>query len=279
MSKKKRGNTGRSNPPKQLGLLIGGATFLVVAVVVAQILRQRSNTPVSATPAATSEFRSATQSTPPPATNSSPSTATNTAPLEINQAVMVTVELDFGGQIPSIAEGLTQIERRYQPADGQGRTFAILDAYGGPTANNKLHMSMHVSTEKAGKGLLIFKRTGEVLWESVIRPGTNTNQFSGKNLLIYIDNGEKQNKMWTIDGSSSPTSILDALIKEQGVPVRDLWPDGTDREFTYLYSACGCPVKAMVRRQGDVTVRTSDQPVLFPDDPAALQVISRLMRW
>jgi hypothetical protein len=193
---------------------------------------------------------------------------------------MVTVELDFGGKIPSIAEALNQVERRYQPADGQGRTFAILDAYGGPTDDNKkLHMSMHVSTEKAGKGSLIFKRTGEVLWESAIAPNTNSTQFSGKNLLVYIDTGDGKHNMWTIDGSSSPTSILEAQVKEQARTVRELWPDGTEREFTYVYSACGCPVKAMVRREGDRTVRTSDQPVMFPDDPAAMQVIGRLMGW
>jgi hypothetical protein len=38
-------------------------------------------------------------------------------------------------------------------------------------------------------------------------------------------------------------------------------------------------VKAMVRRVGDRTVRTKDLPVLFPDDPAAVLVISRLMGW
>jgi hypothetical protein len=42
---------------------------------------------------------------------------------------------------PSIAEALTQIERRYQPDDGQGRTFAALDAYGEATPDGKLHMS------------------------------------------------------------------------------------------------------------------------------------------
>ena len=48
---------------------------------------------------------------------------------------------------------------------------------------------------------------------------------------------------------------------------------------TFVYSACGCPVKAMVRRVGDRTVRAKDLPVLFPDDPQAVAVISHLMRW
>ena len=52
--------------------------------------------------------------------------------MEINQAVMVTQELDFGKPVPTIAEALQSIERRHQPDDGVGRTFAILDAYGEP---------------------------------------------------------------------------------------------------------------------------------------------------
>ena len=72
--------------------------------------------------------------------------------MDINQAVMVTVELDFGPSVPTIAEALREVERRYQPDDGAGRTFAILDAYGEPTPAGKLHMSMHVSSEKPGIG-------------------------------------------------------------------------------------------------------------------------------
>jgi hypothetical protein len=100
-------------------------------------------------------------------------TATNLPAMEVAQALMVTVELDFGATVPSIAEALKDIERRYQPEDGHGRTFAVLDAYGQPTADGKkLHMSMHVSSEKTGKAALVFKRTGEVLWESRIVPTT-----------------------------------------------------------------------------------------------------------
>src|SRR5262245_56624875 len=66
---------------------------------------------------------------------------TNTlSTMEINRAVMVTVELDFGKNIPTIAEALKLVERRYKPDDRRGRTFAILDAYGEPTSNGKLHM-------------------------------------------------------------------------------------------------------------------------------------------
>jgi len=199
-------------------------------------------------------------------------------PMEINQAVMVTVELDFGPKVPSIAEALTQIERRSQPDDGVGRTFAVLDAYGEPTADGqKLHLSMHVSSEKPGLGTLIFKRTGEVLWQSRIVVGTNATTFQGKNLLIMLDNGAQ--RTFTVDGSQNPASILDASIKELGMPVSEFWPDGAEREVTYLYSSCGCPVKVMARRVGDRTVRTKDTPVIFPDDPAAVAVITRLMRW
>jgi len=199
--------------------------------------------------------------------------------MEVAQAVMVTVELDFGPTIPSIAEALKQIERRHEPADGVGRTFAVLDAYGEPTADNKLHMSMHVSSEKPGLGSLVFRRTGEVLWRSKIILGSHSEApaLEKRSLLILADDGA--GKSLTIDGSNNPVTILDANIKELGVPLRSIWPDGTEREFTFLYSACGCPVKAMVRRVGNRTVRAKELPVMFPDDPAALSVISHLMTW
>ena len=198
--------------------------------------------------------------------------------MTINQAVMVTVELDFGPRVPGIAEALSAIERRSQPDDGVGRTFAILDGYGEPTPDGrKLHLSMHVSTEKPGLGTLIFKRTGEVLWQNRIVTGTNAPAFQGKNLLMLLDNGAQ--RTFTVDGSQNPASILEAFIKELAIPVSDFWPDGAEREVTFIYSACGCPVKVMARREGARTVRTKDTPVIFPDDPAALAVITRLMGW
>jgi hypothetical protein len=213
-------------------------------------------------------------------TVSKPSAASNALPtMPIAQAVMVTVELDFGSKLPTVAEALRDVERRYQPDDGKGRTFAILDAYGEPTADGKLHMSMHVSSEKPGAGTLVFRRTGEILWQSRIVLGTNppASAFTGKDLLILVDNGA--GKTFTVDGSGNPASILDARIKEMGIPVRDFWPDGEEREVTFLYSACGCPVKAKVRRTGERTMRTRELPVIFPDDPAAVAVIARLMGW
>ena len=73
--------------------------------------------------------------------------------------------------------------------------------------------------------------------------------------------------------------MLDARAKELNVLVRDAWKDAEEREVTFIYSACGCPVKVMVKRVGDRTMRTKDLPVMFPDDPAAAATIGRLMRW
>ena len=199
--------------------------------------------------------------------------------IEINQAVMVTQELDFGTPVPTIAEALQSIERKYQPEDGVGRTFAILDAYGEPTPEGKLHISMHVSTEKPGIGSIIFRRTGQVLWSSRITALTNAAKpaFNGKSLTILVNDGT--GRTFTVDGSSNPTSILDATLKEPGVPVTAVWPDGEEREVTFIYSACGCPVKVLARRQGDRTIRTKELPVIFPDDPDVVRVITSLMRW
>jgi hypothetical protein len=68
-------------------------------------------------------------------------------------------------------------------------------------------------------------------------------------------------------------------VKEIGIPIRDFWPDGAEREMTFIYSACGCPVKVMARRVGERTERTKDTPVIFPDDPAVVTLIARIMTW
>ena len=204
---------------------------------------------------------------------------TNLPTTEINQALMVTVELDFGPKLPGIAEALRDIERRHQPDSGTGRVFAILDAYGEPTPDGKkLHLSMHVSTEKPGIGSLVFKRTGEVLWSSRIVPSTNAHPaFSGAALTILLDNGS--GRMVTVDGSHNPSSILEAVVKETGQLVSEAWPEGAEYEVTFIYSACGCPVKVKCQRIGDRTMRTKELPVIFPDDPSAVILISRLMGW
>src|SRR6267143_336032 len=206
---------------------------------------------------------------------------TNTSPAQVDtmragEAVMVTVELDYGARIPRIPEALNQIERRYVPDDGKGRTFAILDAYGEPTADRKLHISMHVSAEKPGMASFVFRRTGEVIWNCRIVPGSR-NVPAAMNLGVFVDDGK--GKMLVVDGSGNPKSILQAKIQDIGRPVRDLWPNGAVREVTFMYSACGCPVKVMVKRVGDRTVRAKASPVIFPDDPAVVSVINRLMMW
>ncbi len=194
--------------------------------------------------------------------------------MEVAKAVMVTVELDFGtGKMPTIAEAVKQIERQYKPDDGMGRTFSILDAYGQPTPDGKLlHIQMHVSSEKPGKGKLVFKRTGEVLWDSTITPSSTP---PPQKVLRVI-----MGPSYSIDVSKADSvSILDSPVAGQGKLLRDLWLEGMEQEFTFIFSACGCPVKAMVKRVGERTQRTSDMPVLFPDDPEALRIITKLMRW
>jgi hypothetical protein len=219
---------------------------------------------------------------PPPKGNTPRSTnAPLSSTMEINQAVMVTVDLDFrGAPIPTIADALQQIERRYAPTEGTGRTFAVLDAYGEMTPENKLRISMHVSSERVGAGSLIFRRTGETLWQGQFTPpgpGKKHAGTGGKNLMIFVNDGA--GKLLTVDGSSNPLSILDATVMELGQPLKAVWPDGHEREVTFLYSSCGCPVKVMTRREGERTKRTKDLPVIFPDDPAAVTVITTLMRW
>src|ERR1044071_2926604 len=213
--------------------MVGLIFFAIMAVTAAVAVKFSRGKPGTAA--------AGTQS--PPANAKSPTNA-EISNIEIAQAVMVTVELDFGPKIPSIAEALAFIERPYEPADGTGRTFAVLDAYGEPTKDQKLHISMHVSTEKPGTGALVFRKTGEVLWKSRISLGNHeVLPLDKRTLLILVDDGG--GKSLTIDGSNNPATILQANVKELGVPLNSIWADGTEREFTFLYSACGCPVKAM----------------------------------
>jgi hypothetical protein len=199
--------------------------------------------------------------------------------IEVAEAAMVTVELDFGRNPPGIADALREIERHYQPDDGVGRTFAIIEAYGEPAADRKLHISMHISSEKPGLASLVFRRTGASLWKTRIVPATHppSSSFAGKNLSIMVDDGHGQPQL--LDGSKKPTSIMDAVVHDSGVTLRDFWPDGEEREISFFYSACGCPVKVVARRLGDQTVRTKELPVIFPDDVAVASTISRLMGW
>ena len=245
----------------KLGLIVVVA-LLVVAAVVFALNRKEPSVPPAVVSTKTTNQPAATLST-----------------IEVKQALMVTVELDFGGTVPSVADALREIERRHQPDDGKGRVFAVLDGYGEPTPDGKkLHLSMHVSTEKPGIGSLIFKRTGEVLWSARIVASTNASAaFTGSQLTILIDAGD--GRLLTVDGSGNPASILEASVKELGKPMSEVWRDGAEHEMTFIYSACGCPVKVKCRREGDRTARTKEMPVIFPDDPAVVEVIKRLMRW
>jgi hypothetical protein len=129
--------------------------------------------------------------------------------IEVKQAVMVTVELDFGGKVPSIAEALTQIERVHQPEDGTGRSFAILDAYGGPTSDNKLHLSMHVSTEKVGLGSLVFRPTGKELWKSRIVPAADGTKAAHRVWSFW----------WTMGAVERPRSTDPAIRRRYSRPL------------------------------------------------------------
>ena len=201
---------------------------------------------------------------------------TNAPSIEVAQAVVVTVDLDLGGQNRSIKEALKEIERRHEPEDGQGRTFAILDAWGETNATGKLRVSMHLSMEKPGFGSLVFKRKGEELWKSRI-VSAKTGPPPAKSLTIIMDDNAGSSVM--LDGTKGATRVLDVPIHNSTSRGRDLWPDGQEREFTFVYSVCGCPVKVKVRRQEEATVRTAELPVMFPDDPAVLSVINALMGW
>lgn len=199
--------------------------------------------------------------------------------MEAAQAVMVTVEVPPVKDDPTIAGALRQVERRHRPEDGKGRVFAILDAYGERNADGKLHMSMHLSSEKPGTGELVYKPTGEVLWRGKVVPATKPpgSSFAGKGLFIMID--DDKGKSWVLDGSGGPKTILDTKVRDLKVSLRDFWADGAEREFTFVYSSCGCPVKVRVRREGESAVRTKDTPVIFPDDPAVARTIGGLMGW
>lgn len=198
--------------------------------------------------------------------------------MTVAQAVMVTVDLDFGGAPMTIDQAIQQIERGSAPDDGLGRTFAILDASGEPQPDGKLRVSMHVSSEKPGMATLKFRRTGELLWRARIgKPGDAP--AGQKSLSIYLDKGLGNNENYVLDGSRGGSSALDVFLQNSQQQVRDVWPDGAERQVTFVYSACGCPVKVMCRRVGDRTMRTSPLPVIFPDDPAAVTTISNLMKW
>ena len=273
---RKRGATQTGNPATgKLKRWIPVVALLVVAGIVAAALVAARGNRTSPSSKALPQAPPSNSDLPTPPGADQPTPSSELVTMDVAKAVMVTAELDFGPKVPSIAEALTQVERRYAPDDGQGRTFAVLDAYGEPTPDGKLHISMHVSSEKPGGGQLIFKRTGEVLWRAKIN--STSQPIQPKNLTILLDNGK--GTTLTVDGSGNPSSIIEAKVKPGDLPVQDIWPDGQERELTFIYSACGCPVHVLAKRVGDRTVRVKDTPVIFPDDPAAVTLIARLMRW
>lgn len=205
---------------------------------------------------------------------------TNALPtIEAAQSVVVTQDLDFGPQPPSLAEALRELDRRSQPADGRGRTFAILEAFNGEIQpDGKMRVSLRISTEKPGVGEVVFRRNGQVLWKSRILAAVNKPAFNAGSLTILYDGGPGKN--FTVDGSANPSSILEARLKESSLPVAQEWADGSVSDLSFIYSACGCPIKVACRRVGDRTARVNTTTqVIFPDDPEAMQVITQLMRW
>lgn len=198
--------------------------------------------------------------------------------MEAAQSVMVVKDLGFGRQPPRLEDVVRDIERHSQPEDGHGRTFAILEAFTQPDLEtSNINLCMRISTEKPGLAAITYRRTGKELWKSRITPATHKPPFTGGSLTIYFDVGD--GKVFTVDGSAGPSSILTATLKEPAVQISQVWPEGEVREMTFIYSACGCPIKVKCRRAGEGTVRADATQVIFPDDPAAMQVINALMKW
>jgi len=198
--------------------------------------------------------------------------------MEAAQSVVVTHDLELAPGVTTLADVMRDIERHSKADNGGGRTFAILEAFNGAIQpDGKMRVSLRVSTEKPGLGGITYKRMAEPLWKCHITPATHKPPFTGGNLTIYFDVGD--GKTYTVDGSTGPPSILAAMLKEPGVQIGQIWPDGETREVTFVYSACGCPIKVKCSRAGERTVRTDPTQVIFPDDPAAMQVINPLMKW
>jgi hypothetical protein len=201
---------------------------------------------------------------------------TNITTMEVAHSVMVTHVLDFGERVPSTGEAIQYVDRLSKPDDGVGRTFSILEAAGYTNSQGKLQVSLRISTEKPGLAAIVFRPTGKILWQARINREEGPPRKE-KQLTVMLE--EEDGKQAVVDGSKNPTTILDAAIHESPLTMREYWPNGSERTFTFIYSACGCPIKAKVRRVGEKTMRVSDWPVLFPDDPDAMRVINSLMGW
>lgn len=249
------------------------AAIAIVAVLLLNACSEQNSKPSADLPARQSNAPAST-------VTSSPFANTNgIATLETAQSVVVTHDLDVGPGVTTLAEVMRDIERHHKPDDGAGRTFAILEAFNGAIQpDGKMRVSLRISTEKHGLGAITYRRSAEPLWKCRITPATQKPAFTGGSLTIYFDVGD--GKQFIVDGSTGPSSILTATLKEPGVQIGQIWPEGEVREMTFIYSACGCPIKVKCRREGDRTVRTEQaSQVIFPDDRAAVQVINNLMRW
>lgn len=198
----------------------------------------------------------------------------------LQESVMVTVEENFGSGIHTIGEALKLIERKYQPFDNQGRTFAILDAYGEKLPDGRMHISMHISSEKVGGAQMVLTTTGKVLWNAKIYPKKDGTKVAGeKQFMIYIERDNEKDKYYTVNGSGNPATIFDCLLDETKVPVSTYWKNNSVKEFIFIYSACGCPVHVKFLRNGNKSIFQSGDNVIFPDDPGVLTVIHKLMGW
>jgi hypothetical protein len=263
----------RNMPPLRwwITALISAAIAIGVVILLNSCSEQ---SPASATdtPAKRPTFAAA------PVTNSPFGNTNGLTTMEAAQSVVVVSDLGFGRQQPSLEEVVRDIQRHSQPEDGRGRTFAILEAFTQvDQETSNINLCLRVSSEKPGLAAITYRRTGKELWKSRITFATQKPQFTGGELKVFFDVGD--GKTYTVDGSTGPSSILTAMLKEPAVQIGQIWPDGEVRELTFVYSACGCPIKVKCRRSGDRTVRTETTQVIFPDDPAAMQVITNLMRW
>ncbi len=264
---------GRNMPPLRwwITALISAAIAIVVVLLLNSCSEQSPTVAASPPP----KQSNATAS---PVTNSPFANTNGITTMEAAQSVVVVKDLGFGRQPPLLEDVVRDIERRSLPDDGHGRTFAILEAFTQPDhETSNINLCLRISTEKPGIGQITYRRTGKELWKCRITPATHKPPFTGGSLTIYFDVGD--GKLFTVDGSTGPSSILTATLKEPGVQIGQVWPEGEVREMTFIYSACGCPIKVKCRRAGEGTVRTDAAQVIFPDDPAAMQVINALMKW
>jgi len=198
----------------------------------------------------------------------------------LQESVMVTIEENFGPGVKTIGDALQLIDRKYQPFDKQGRTFAILDAYGNKMTDGRMHISMHISSEKVGGAQLVLKTTGKKLWDCKIYPKKDGKKIADqKQFMIYIERENEKDKYYTVDGSGNPSSIFDCKLDETKQPLNDYWANNTIKEFIFIYSACGCPVHVKFLRMGFTSIFQSGDTVIFPDDPAVLAMIHKLMAW